>query len=112
MTIDVNGQQVFAGTATQTPPGNHQIFEITRSFPQSSTVTVKISNGQNPAWSPRFYMEYHSLKLSRENTIMAMAKSGSVPFIIPDGSEFKGNVTVSDTPVEGNVTLPVTTENP
>ena len=110
MTIDVNGQQVFAGTATQTPPGNHQIFEITRSFPQSSTVTVKISNGQNPAWSPRFYMEYHSLKLS-QGTALRMTDT-EVPFVIPDGSEFKGNVTVSDTPVEGNVTLPVTTENP
>jgi len=93
MTIDVNGQQVFGGTASQTPPGNHQIFEITRSFPQSSIVTVKISNGQNPAWGPRFYMEFHSLKLAQGTALRMTEKEA--PLVIPDGS---GLVTNGTTP--------------
>lgn len=93
MTIEVNGQQFFGGTATQTPPGNGQMFEITRSFPQSSTVTVKISNGQNPAWGPRFAMHFYSLELSRSVGLMA-SESGSLAFIVPDGSITAGNETL------------------
>jgi hypothetical protein len=94
MTIEVNGQQVFGGTATQTPPGNGQVFEITRSFPQSSTVTVKISNGQNPAWNPRFAMHFYSLELSR-NTGLMTSEIETTGFVIPDGSIIVGNETVS-----------------
>jgi len=93
MAIEVNNQQVFGGTATQTPPGNNQMFEITRSFPQSSTVTVKISNGQNPAWGPRFAMYFYSLELSRSVGLMA-SESGSLAFIVPDGSIVVGNETL------------------
>jgi len=91
MTIDVNGQQVFGGTASQTPPGNHQMFEITRSFPQSPTVIVKISNGQSPAWGPWFYMEFHSLKLT-QGTALRMTDT-EAPFVIPDGSGLVTNAT-------------------
>lgn len=91
MTIDVNGQQVFYGIATQTPPGNNQMFEITRSFPQSPTVTVKISNGQNPLWGPWFYMEFHSLKLT-QGTALRMTDT-EAPFVIPDGSGLVTNAT-------------------
>jgi hypothetical protein len=93
MTMDINGQQVFGATAVSNPPGNGVPFTVKTTFPQSSTVTVKISNGQNPAWGPRFAMSYYSLKLSKENTLMAMSKSAETPFVIPDGSEFAGNVT-------------------
>ncbi len=93
MTIDVNGQQVFGGTAGQTPPGNNQMFEITGSFPQSSTVTVKISNGQNPLWGPWFYMEFHSLKLT-QGTALRMTDN-EAPFVIPDGSGLVTNGTAS-----------------
>lgn len=92
MTIEVNGQQVFGGTAAQTPPGNHQMFEITRSFPQSSTVTVKISNGQNPAWGPQFAMRFYELELSRNTGLMASEVETS-EFVIPDGSIIVGNET-------------------
>ncbi len=94
MTLEVNGQQVFGGTATQTPPGNGQVFEITRSFPQSSTVTVNISNGQNPAWGPRFAMHFYSLELSRNTGLMA-SETGSPEFVVPDGSIVVGNETAS-----------------
>ena len=110
MTMDINSQQVFGGTAVSNPPGNGVPFTVKKTFPQSSTVTVRISNGQNPAWGPRFAMSYYSVKLSNENTLMTMAESGDTLFVIPDGSEFTGNVTASDTPVEGIVTSTVTTE--
>jgi len=93
MTIEVDGQQVFGGTATQTPPGNGQVFEITRSFPRSSTVTVKISNGQNPAWNPQFTMHFYELGLSR-NTGLTTSEVETTGFVIPDGSIIVGNETV------------------
>ncbi len=96
MTVEVNSQQVFGGTAAQTPPGNHQIFEITRSFPQSPTVTVRISNGQNPAWGPRFAMHYYSLELDRSTGLMK-SESASSEFVIPDGSIVTGNETAPAT---------------
>ena len=67
MTIDVNNQQVFKGTAAQNPPGNGVSFKLKRSFNPSSTVKVKISNGQDSAFGGRFAMYYYSVKLSREN---------------------------------------------
>ncbi len=67
MTIDVNDQQVFKGSATQNPPGNGVKFIIKRSFIQSPSVKVKISNGQDSAFGGRFSMYYYSVKLSREN---------------------------------------------
>jgi hypothetical protein len=91
MTIDVNGQQVFYGTASQTPPGNHQMFEITGSFPQSPTVTVKISNSQSPAWGPSFYMQFYSLKLT-PGTALRMTDT-EAPFVIPDSAGLVTNGT-------------------
>lgn len=67
MTIDVNNQQVFKGSATQNPPGNGVTFVIKRSFSQSPSIKVKISNGQDSAFGGRFAMSYYSVKLSREN---------------------------------------------
>jgi hypothetical protein len=96
--MDINGQQVFGGTASDNPPGNGVPFTIKETFPQSSTVTVKISSGQNPAWGPRFLMKFYSVKLSNENTLTVMAKSGDTSFVIPDGSEFTGNVTAPGNP--------------
>jgi hypothetical protein len=98
ITMDINGQQVFGGTASDNPPGNGVPFTIKETFPQSSTVTVKISSGQNPAWGPRFLMKFYSVKLSNENTLTVMAKSGDTSFVIPDGSEFTGNVTAPGNP--------------
>lgn len=101
MTINVNGNQVFGGTAAQTPPGHGVPFTITETFPQSSTVTVTIANGQNPAWRPFFYMDYYSVTLSNENASMrnaitASASTEKTTFRIPDGSEWKGNTTSSN----------------
>jgi len=94
MTIEVNGQQVFWATTEQTPPGNTGgPFEITASFPKTQTATVRISQGQNPAWGPLFWMKFYSVKLSNENTVMM--KTESVPFVITDG---KGLVTNGTAP--------------
>ena len=68
MTIDVNDQQVFKGNAAQNPPGNGVKFTIKRSFPQSSSVKVKISSGQTSAYRPLFAMQYYSIKLSRSTS--------------------------------------------
>ncbi len=101
MTIDINNDQVFGATALESPPGYNAPFEITRSFDQSSTVTVKISNGQKPAWRPRFAMHFYSVTLSNENTSMMNTRSApssmaKTTFKIPDGSEWKGNTTSSN----------------
>jgi hypothetical protein len=64
MTINVNNQQVFSGTATSFPPGNGQDFEIQRTFPQSGAVTINISQGQNSAFGNYFVMKFNSLKLT------------------------------------------------
>jgi hypothetical protein len=104
MTIDINNNQVFGATALESPPGNGVPFEIKRSFNQSSAVTVKISNGQNPAWRPQFTMHFYSVTLSNEdtttmNTMTAPASMAKTIFTIPDGSEWAGNNTTV-TPIE------------
>ena len=96
MIIDINNNQVFGGTASQIPPGNGVPFEIKQSFTQSPTATVKITNGQSPAWGPRFAMHYYSVKLSRESTTFAMKTQGT-PFVIPDGKGLVVNGTSSET---------------
>jgi len=98
MTISVNGNQVFGGTAQQMPPGNNVPFEIKRSFPLSSTAIVTIANGQNPAWGPFFGMHYYRVSLSRENSMMALTEDQNSPFAIPDGSIKVDNETVTGTP--------------
>ena len=66
MKINVNGQEVFSGNALSYPPGNNQQdFKIQRTFPQSSTVTINISHGQNPAYYSYFVMDFNSLKLTK-----------------------------------------------
>ncbi|MCK9593713.1 MAG: C39 family peptidase [Methanoregula sp.] len=97
MTIHINDQQVFGGTALSNPPGNGVPFTVKKTFPQSSTVTVKISNGQNPAWGPRFAMHYYTVKLSNEDTATLKASGKDNSFVIPDGSQFEGNVTATET---------------
>jgi len=103
MTININGNQVFGATALQSPPGNGVPFEITRSFNQSPVVTVKISNGQNPAWRPQFTMHFYSVTLSKGetstmNSMNAPTSLAKTIFTIPDGSEWAGNnTTVSPT---------------
>ena len=92
MTIEINNNQVFGGTASQSPPGNGVPFEIKRSFTQSPTVKVKISNGQSPAWGPRFAIHYYSVKLSLESDTTTM-KAQSIPFVIPNGKDLITNAT-------------------
>ncbi len=98
MTIEVNGQQVFAGTASQVPPGNGQMFEITVPFPQSDEVDVRISHGQSPAWNPRFAMQYHSLSLTLDNNLRDadLAGMGDTPFVIPDPGSLVLNETTGN----------------
>jgi hypothetical protein len=69
MKIHVNGQEVFSGTALSYPPGNNQDFEIERTFPQSNTVTINISHGQNPCWGTTFLMYHNSLKLTGKTPV-------------------------------------------
>jgi hypothetical protein len=95
MTINVNGNQVFGGTASQSPLGNGVPFTVTESFPQSSTVTVTITNGQNPAWGPLFAMHYYSLSLSQQTTTAMVTKTQSTSFVIPNGTGLATNVTSS-----------------
>jgi hypothetical protein len=64
MTINVNNQQVFRGTATSFPWGNGQDFEIQSIFPQSGAVTINISQGQNSAFGNYFLMKFDSFKLT------------------------------------------------
>jgi len=107
--IEVNGQQVFAATELQTPPGNaYQQFVIKRTFPQAATATVRISQGQNPAWGPIFPMQFYSLTLSRESN-MNLIKTNSIPFVIPDGRGLVVNGTVSaiNESVPGNNPTPL-----
>jgi hypothetical protein len=92
MTIDINNNQVFGGTQTQYPALSTGPYEIKKSFSQSPTVTVKISNGQNPAWGPRFAVYYYSVTLGRESTA-ALAKTQTSAFIIPDGKGLATNTT-------------------
>ncbi|WP_214041315.1 hypothetical protein [Methanoculleus sp.] len=106
MTIEVNGQQVFAGTALQVPPGDDQMFEISVPFPQSDEVNVKISHGQNPAWNPRFAMHFYSLELSRNAGLMT-SEVKTTEFVVPDGSIIVGNETV---PTPGTMSTPEVTE--
>jgi hypothetical protein len=86
MQIKVNDQQVFAATELNNPPGSSgQPFEISASFPQTQTATVRISQGQYPAWGPRFSMEFYSVELTNQEIIPAVIKTESVPFVKPDG---------------------------
>ncbi|MDD1684521.1 MAG: hypothetical protein LUQ19_01380, partial [Methanoregula sp.] len=98
MTIDINDNQVFGGTASQSPPGNGVPFEITKSFTQSPTVIVKISSGQNPAWGPRFAMHFSSVKLSHGITTDAVKTTAS-PFVTPYGKDLVTNGTSSETAI-------------
>lgn len=70
MKIEVNNKVVFSSDATNVPPGNGIVFTIPVHFPQSKTVKINISNGQDPAWggSP-FQMGYYSMRLSLEKNV-------------------------------------------
>jgi len=95
MTIEVNGQQIFAGTASQTPPGNGRMFEISVPFPQSDEVNVAISHGQSPAWRPRFAMHYYSLNLTLNSSLRdADIIDGYTTFVMPDPDSLVTNATV------------------
>lgn len=96
MTIEVNGQQVFAGTASQVPPGNGQVFEINVPFPQSDEVNVSISHGQSPAWGTRFAMQYHSLDLTLDGSLRDadLMGTGNAPFVMPDPGSLAVNETI------------------
>jgi hypothetical protein len=100
MTIEVNGLEVFGATALDTPPGNGQQFTITQAFPQSNSVTIEISEGQNPAWGPLFMMQFDSITLSKSTTLaskslVSKASMSAVrkAFVKPDGSIKVGNET-------------------
>jgi len=66
MKIEVNDRVVYEADATGIPPGNGEVFTIPVHFPRSTTVKVKISNGQTPVWGTWFWMDFYSLRLSRE----------------------------------------------
>ena len=64
MTIEVNGEVVYAESGfSGSDPANLVPKEFHADFPQSGTVRVKVSHGQNPAWGTHFSMSYYSLEL-------------------------------------------------
>jgi hypothetical protein len=97
MKIEVNDQQVFAGTASQVPPGNGQMFQISVPFPQSDDVNVRISHGQDPAWHLRFEMQYHSLNLTLDHSQrdLSLIDSRDAQLVLPDRDLLVTNGTTS-----------------
>ena len=64
MTIEVNDEVVYAESGfSGSDPENFLPKEFHADFPQTGTVRVKVSHGQNPAWGTHFSMEYYSLEL-------------------------------------------------
>ncbi len=93
ITIDVNGQQVFGATEVNNPPGNAgQQFTVTGHFTRTTSANVVISQGQNPAWGPRFPMSFYSVTLSNDGTTSLM-KTVATSFTVPDGTGLVTNVT-------------------
>ncbi len=102
MTIEVNGNQVFAATTQQTPPGNTQEkFAIIVPFPASNSADVKIFQGQTPAWGEYFLMDFYSLKLSNEDIAQPLV-AGPLSMNIPPQEEIiVANMTEPETTVPG-----------
>jgi len=98
MTIEVNGEVVYSESGFDcTDPANLVPKEFHADFPRSETVRVKISHGQNPAWIPRFIMEYYSLELESHPAISIISPSD-------DTVSAGGNVTVAGTVADTAIT--------
>jgi len=102
MTIEVNDEVVYAESGfSGSDPENFLPKEFHADFPQSGTVRVKVSHGQNPAWGTHFSMEYYSLELHPPSSA---APSITLTSPIDDAVGAGGTVTVA-----GNVSDPAIT---
>ncbi|WP_332450869.1 PEGA domain-containing protein [Methanoculleus sp.] len=105
MTIEVNDEVVYSESGfSSSDPANQVPKEFHADFPQSETVRVKISHGQNPAWSPRFAMEYYSFELHQPPPITITSPHDDT---VPAG----GNVTVSGNVSDTAITSLILTHN-
>ncbi len=65
MTIDVNGNTVYAGTAATDSTINSQQFTLTKTFDPAKEVTVTITTGQNPTKKTSLYtLQFNALTMS------------------------------------------------
>ncbi len=100
MTIEVNGEVVYSESGfSSSDPANLVPKEFLAEFPQSDTVRVKISHGQNPAWRPRFAMEYYSLDLHSPSSAITITSPSDDTAGAGDNVTVAGNV--SDIAVTG-----------
>ncbi|MDD1720278.1 MAG: hypothetical protein LUQ25_09480, partial [Methanoregulaceae archaeon] len=83
MNVTINDRMVFYGTAEDTPPGNGKPFQLRVTFPTSTNLDIRISHGQDPAWGPRFIMQYYRISLSNDKSARA---SEPVSIIYPENS--------------------------
>ncbi len=109
MTIEVNDEVVYSESGFHyNDPANWVPKEFHADFPQSGTIRVKISHGQNPAWGPRFPMEFYSLELHP-------ASSATSPITITsphdDTVPAGGNVTVAGNVADTAITSLTLTHN-
>ncbi|HTY53333.1 MAG TPA: hypothetical protein VMB35_09090, partial [Methanomicrobiales archaeon] len=95
MAVDVNGNQVYHGTALQDPPGDiQQKFTAVIPFKESNHADVNISNGQYGAYGEYFFMDYYSVKLDYlDESEIAKLSTPSRQVIIPGMSENQTNTT-------------------
>ncbi|MDD4470420.1 MAG: DUF2341 domain-containing protein, partial [Methanoculleus sp.] len=105
MTIEVNDEVVYSESGFYyNDPANWVPKEFHADFPQSGTVRVKVSHGQNPAWGPRFAMEYYSLELHPPPPITVTSPHD-------DTVSAGGNVTVAGTVADTAITSLTLTHN-
>lgn len=104
MKMYVNDNLVFSGSGySSSDPANVNPITVTGSFPISRTATIKIMNGQNPAWGVRFFMEYYSLELTSDPA--AKIAKNSISAREPDAGSLITNTTQSA--VEAPTTDPI-----
>jgi len=109
MTIEVNDEVVYAESGfSSSDPANQVPKEFLVEFPQSETVRVKISHGQNPAWGTHFAMEYYSLELHPPSSA-----TSSITITSPwdDTVGAGGNVTVAGNVSDTAITSLTLTHN-
>lgn len=94
MKIFVDGNLLYYHSGySSSDPTNANPSTITVYFPMTKTPHVTIMSGQNPAWGPRFYMEFYSAKVSYDGSSSLNANSLSSGLLNSD--EMVANTTVS-----------------
>ncbi|WP_214084342.1 PEGA domain-containing protein [Methanoculleus sp.] len=108
MTIEVNDEVVYAESGfSSSDPANLVPKEFYADFPQSETVRVKVSHGQNPAWRPHFSMSYYSLELHPSSAAPSITITSPWDDTVAAG----GNVTVAGNVSDTAITSLTLTHN-